>query len=162
MHEAAKLVRTEELMRLLLAKYRLRECAKIMDLSYATVRKWASNADFLNDLKDLSGVVWEDVNHELKTLTVNMQERMAEESEKALGRLIELMNDRTQKGIVNLKAAESILDRNPETSKSSKVSGSIDHRMKIDPMMLIHAAATAGEVDDYKRKQLAENNGEPR
>src|SRR5580765_2014396 len=155
MHEAVKLVRKQELLRYLLAKYTLKECSALMQVSYSTLRKWANNADFLAELKELSGEVWQEVTTELKVLTTSVQERLVEESEKALNTLIELMEDRTQKGIVRAKAAESILDRNPDTSKTSKISGAMQHSLKVDPMMLLHAAATANEVEEFKARVKA-------
>lgn len=159
MHEAAKTVRTLELMRYLLARYTLRESAKLLDVSYQTARKWASEDRFLEELKAASGEIWSEVSSELKKNTVNVQEKLLEQSERALDTLIELMEDKSQKGVVRQKAASEILDRVQETSKISKVntSGQVQH--KFDPIQLLHAAATAQEMEVYRAKQLQEKNG---
>lgn len=151
MHEAAKTVREEKLLRLLLTGYMMRECAKMLQVSYATVRKYASDEEFLRKLKEMSMSIYEEVDSELKLNASQVTQRIDELSDKALDTLETLLA--SDKDIVKLKAADSILDRNPESSKQKKVEQTTNTRF-LDPLHLIHAAKTATEVDEYENRKL--------
>lgn len=144
MHEAAKLVRQEELLNLLLLHIPLKQCAERLHISYQTTRKYASEPDFLANLKVLSSSIYEEVINDLKTEKKTMAEKLTEASEKALERLEVLLNS-TSEG-VQLKAADSILDRTAETARNRKVEGNLQGRFTLDPVTLMHAALTADEL----------------
>jgi hypothetical protein len=167
MHEASKLVRQEELLNLLLMHIPLKMCAERLHISYNTVRKYASEQDFLNSLRQLSQSIYEEVVTDLKTEKKSLQDRMTEASDKALTRLEELLNSQ-QEGIA-LKAADSVLDRNAETARNRKIEGSMSGRFTMDPITLMHAALTANEINQatqpkilpppYEKDASTEQNG---
>jgi hypothetical protein len=149
MHEASKLVKQEELLNLLLMHIPLKECAARLHVSYPTIRKYASEPDFLNSLRLLSGSIYTELVEELKFERKTLQQRMVEASDKALTRLEKLLES-AQEGIA-LKAADSILDRNAESARNRRIEGDMSHRFTIDPLALMHAAQTAEEVDNARR-----------
>jgi hypothetical protein len=152
-HEAPKLVRQDELMNLLLLHIPLKDCAERLHISYSTVRKYASDPEFLNNLRVLSQSVWENVVATLKTEKKTLQDRMLEASDKALTRLEELLDSKGE--AIALKAADSILDRTAETARNRKIEGDFKGRYTIDPITLMHAAVTAGEIlKSQEPKQL--------
>jgi hypothetical protein len=144
MHESSKLVRTEELLNLLLLRVGLKDCAARLQISYPTVRKYASDPTFLGMLQKLSQSIYSDVIEELRTEKKSLKDQLTEASDKALKKL-ELLLESGQESIV-LKAADSILDRNSESARNRKVEGDFNNRFSMDPMMLMHAAKTAEEI----------------
>lgn len=144
MHEAPKLVKTEELLNLLLLHIPLKQCAERLSLSYFTIRKYASEPEFLDKLQSLSRSIFDEVVIDLKTERKTLQERMTEASDKALTKLESLLESAQE--TVSLKAADSILDRTAETARNRKIEGNMTGRFTIDPVLLMHAAATAQEI----------------
>jgi hypothetical protein len=144
MHEASKLVKKDDLTNLLLLHIPLKQCAERLQLSYNTVRKYASEPEFLDSLKLLSSSIYSELIEELKHEKKSMAQRMLEASDKALERLEQLVASQ-QEGIA-LKACDSILDRNSETARNKKIESDISGRITLDPLMLLHAAATAQEI----------------
>lgn len=145
MHEASKLVRQEELLNLLLLHIPLKACAERLSVSYQTVRKYASEPDFLNNLRVLSQSIYDEVVRDLKTERKTLAEKMTEASEQALERLVELIKSESEQ--VAIKACDSVLDRNAETARNRKETIDGNHRFQIDPVTLMHAALTANELD---------------
>jgi len=148
MHEASKLVKQEELLNLLLLHIPLKQCAERLHVSYATIRKYASEDDFLNNLRVLSQSIYEEVVTDLKTERKTLQDRLTEASDKALTKLEELLANSQQESIV-LKAADSILDRTVETARNRKIEGNMSGRFSIDPITLMHSALTAQELEHH-------------
>jgi DNA-binding transcriptional MerR regulator len=148
MHESAKFVRTEELAHLLLMHHSLKECAARLGITYQTVRKYASEAEFLGSLRLLSETIHAEVLAELSCQKKSLAEQMTEASEKALQRL-QMLIDSTQEGIA-LKACDSVLDRVSETARNRKIEGDMTSRLTIDPVTLMHAALTAQELDQVR------------
>jgi len=148
-HEVNREVLRAEMLRLLLGRYRLKEIAKIQKLSYSTVRKYANDPQLMEELKALSNDIYQELDRELKMSNESFNDRIAEASGRALEKLIELIESPSE-GIA-LKASTSLLDRNPETSRMNKIEA--EHHLTIDPMLLVHAAAKAREVDEYDEKQ---------
>jgi hypothetical protein len=159
MHEAPKLVKIEELTNLLLLHIPLKECAARLNLSYQTIRKYASEPEFLDSLRALSSSIYAEVVEELKHERKSLQQRMLEASDKALERLEMLINSQ-QEGIA-LKACDSVLDRNTETARNKKIEGDMHARFTIDPVTLMHAALTASELNTaVNQKQLPAKTGD--
>lgn len=134
-----------------MAGFMLKECAQQMSISYSTVRKYASDNAFMTMLREHSQQVYEQVDAELKASKESIVQRMEEASDKALDTLKELMD--CEQSIVRLKAADSILDRNPQVSRTKRIEANQMHHF-VDPLMLVHSAKTALEVDEYERKKL--------
>jgi hypothetical protein len=137
---------------MLLLRIPLKECAARLGISYATVLKYAAEPEFLGSLRLLSESIHDDLLKELTVKKKSLAELMTEKSQRALERLAELM-DSQQEGIA-LKACDSVLDRVSETARNRKLETDLTGRFTIDPMMLIHAAATAQELDTVNRKSL--------
>jgi hypothetical protein len=154
MHEAPKLVRQEELLNLLLLHIPLKDCAERLHVSYNTIRKYASEPEFLDSLRALSQSVYSDVLETLRTEKKTLQQRMLEASDKALERLEELVASQ-QEGIA-LKAADSILDRNTETARNKRMDIDQHGRFTIDPVTLMHAALTAQELNTVQARVKGE------
>jgi hypothetical protein len=160
MHEASKLVKQEELLNLLLMHIPLKECAARLHVSYVTIRKYASEVEFLNNLRLLSGSIYTELIEELKFERKSMQQRMTEASDKALTRLEALLSS-AQEGIA-LKAADSILDRTSETARNRKIEGDMTNRFTFDPLTLMSAARTAEELGQaYERDTSKVPRSEP-
>src|SRR5713226_4223460 len=155
MHESSKLVRQEELVNLLLLRIPLKECAARLQVSYPTVRKYASEPEFLGSLRLLSQSIYAAVIDELKYEKKSLKDRMTEASDKALTRLEALLESQ-QEGIA-LKAADSILDRNSESARNRRVEGDFNNRFSIDPTMLMHAANTAEELRQAQGRQFEQD-----
>ena len=144
MHEASQVVRKQELIHLLLLRVSLKECAARLQLSYATVRKYAADPQFLGELSLLSKSIYAQVIQELSSDKKSLKEQLTEASDKAL-RKLELLLDSAQEGIA-LKAADSILDRNSESARNRKIEGEMNNRFTFDPLTLMRAAQTAEEI----------------
>jgi hypothetical protein len=104
----------------------------------------------MEELKALSHEVYDKTLKEMVNDEVSLKERIQEKSNQALDVLVKLMEDESQKGIIRVKAADSILDRNEESARNRKVEGDFHQHHTIDPLMLLHAAATAQEIDQAR------------
>jgi len=144
MHEAAKLVRQEELMRLLLCGHMLKECAAHMRMSYWTVRNYAKDPLFLSQLREKSNEIYRRLDAELLSSKEDMKEKLERNSEEALEYMMELA--RTSTGVIKLKACQDILDRDTRVSRTKKIDSDVDHNF-ISPLFLVHAAKVGREID---------------
>src|SRR6266576_971264 len=98
MHEAAKLVRREELMRLLL-------CGLV--------------------LKEKSNEIYKRLDAELASSKEDMQERLERASEEALEMMIEMA--RTSTSIVKMKCLQDLMDRDGRISRTQRVQSDVKH-----------------------------------
>lgn len=142
---AQKVLDDDELLRRLMAHYTLKECAALANVTYHTVCRRARRPEFLEQLRALNAECWSDIDNELRAVNGMMTERIIELSEKALTKLEYLLTDSTDERIV-AKVAIDLLDRNPETSKTTKHVGKVEHT--IHPEMLRRAAMAAQEMDE--------------
>jgi len=158
MHDAPKLVRQEQLTRLLLTGHSMRECAAQMDVHLHTVRKWAREPAFLAALKELSSEVFRRVDEELQSTKENMLAKLEEASDAALDRMLELVGSKNE--IVALKSSQDLMDRNTALSRTKRVEGTTRHDF-LTPLHLVAAAQAAREVDEYERTKgdLPANSG---
>lgn len=144
MHEASKLVRTEELMRLLLCGHMLKECAIHMRLSYWTVRNYAKDPAFMTQLREKSTEIYARLDAELAANKEDMKEKLERASEEALEMMIELA--RTSTGVIKLKSCQDLLDRDTRVSRTKRIEGDTTHDF-ISPLFLVHAAKVGREID---------------
>lgn len=158
MHDASKMVKMEQITRLLLTGFTLKEVAAYTQLSYGTVRAWCKEEQFLIGLKALSTQVYQQVTEELQKMAGTLTDRIASESERALETLAKLMQDDSVNPAVRVKAADSILDRNTEVSRTKKVDAVTSHKF-LDPLYLVGVAKTAQEVEEAQQKRLEEQTG---
>lgn len=131
-------------------------------MSVQTVRKWMKEQVFLDKLKQASPAIYEDVYTMLKADAKDIYTKLTEAADRALDVLMEVMESDGTKPADKLKAADSILDRTADTARNRKVeqSGNIGHTL--DPVLLMHAAATAQEVDVSQQKQKALERPKPK
>jgi hypothetical protein len=144
---AHKMMDDQELMRRLLAHYTLKECAAIFNVTYHTICRRARRPEFLQELRDLSGDTWSEVDHELRATNGLITERIIEISEKALNTLELLMDNTETQPALQAKIAMDFLDRNPETTKTRKIESKVEHQF-MNPRVLIDAAQAAREMDE--------------
>lgn len=152
MHEAVKLVRKEELLRLLLTGHMLKECGPFLNLSYATVCTYARDPNFLSQLKEQSTEIYRRVDEELTASKMNILSRLEEASDRAL-QVMESIMETSKSDMIRVKAAQDIMDRDGRVSRTRRIEGSQAHEF-LNPLTLIHAAKTAREVDQYNAREL--------
>lgn len=148
--EAVRMVRKEELMRLLLAGYMLKECAQQLQVSYHTACAYARQPEFMVELKELSSSVYARVDEELRCSKEQITQRLEVFADKALAELEKMLfSDNAAERVTNpalrAKICMDALDRNSATAKNKKVE--TDNRHHIDPITLMHAARVAQEMD---------------
>lgn len=140
-----QIVRRQKLIDLLLLHLNIKECAERLNVNERTIRRDLAEPGFMEQLRQMSSSIHDEVADEVQGGIVSMQQQIEEASEKALKKLIELLNSEHQ-GLV-LKACDSILDRNAETARNRRIEGEMHNRYTIDPVTLRHAALTARELD---------------
>lgn len=148
MHIAAREVKEQELLRLLMCGYSMKECGVHVGLTYKTIRDYARSAVFLAKLKEMSCNVYERVDAELKNSKDTINARLEEFSEEALEEMF-MMAKRLPDGMVKLKALQDIEDRDPRISRQKRVEGTTAVSF-VDPLFLVHASATARELEAKK------------
>lgn len=144
----------QEILRCLLAKMTIKDIAPTVGLDATTVRKYVKEPRFREMLRQKYPEVYARVDGFLAEQADSIQALLEENSRKALDRLSSLIESDNEN--IALKASQDSLDRFSETSKVQKVEA--EHHLKIDPTFLIHAAATAKEVEQFeeKKKELPE------
>ena len=157
MHGASKLIRTEELLRLLLVGNSLKECATQIGMSYYTIRKYASAEAFMNQLRDMSATIYERVDAELKTSKETILTNLEKASEEGLIAMRELVKG-CKNDSVRMKAAQDLMDRDGRLSRTKKIEGTTQHGF-MNPLTLVHAAKVAKETDEYNTKHNTDGGG---
>lgn len=147
MHVVRRTVKEEELLRLLAAGSDLRMAATELKLSYWTVRKYASTPEFLENLKSMNLQVWSAVDAELQNSKTTKIQRMEQASEIALEQMLTLAT-KAKSEAVRMKAAQDLMDRDPEISRTKRVEGSSEHSF-MNPLTLALAAKVAREEEIY-------------
>lgn len=153
---AQKLLDDQELMRLLLAKYTLKECAALLGVAYPTACAKARRPEFLAQLRDLDKDLYAEVDHELRVVHGALTQRIVELSSNALDRLEQLLNDENTDERLVAKIAMDFLDRNAETSRSTK-SFEKKEISFANPLVLAAAANAAREMDQSTAGPLLES-----
>jgi len=149
---ATKIVRDEALMRLLLQGFTIKEAGQQMRANYQVLCRVARQPEFLLKLREHSGEIAQRMVEELTTSQLTMSQRLEEASERALDEMLQLMGDST--GSLKYKVCQDILDRDVRTSRTKKMdlTGTMKHDF-ISPAVLIHAAATAKELQEFQEKK---------
>jgi len=148
----SKLAKQEECLRYLLTGHSLRECAQLVGVSYNCLTTYVREPKFTERLKALSTEVYAEVDKQIQLTKLAAADRINEISMKALDRMEAII----EKGGDNVayKAAQDILDRNPEVPRNRRVEGELTQRV-FDPAALLHAANVARELDNM------DNGGQP-
>ena len=118
--KAARLAQKEVVLRLLASGLPVYEVAKQTKTSGMTIVKWFRDPVMLERLKELNEMVWADLDAQLKVRATRTFERIQEASDEALDKVLELMHSADSE-VVQMRCAQDILDRDPDTSKTKKV-----------------------------------------
>jgi len=150
-----------ELLQCLLVGMTLREASGTMRASYWKIRKAAKQPVFLLKVKEHSGEIAQRMMDELVTSQVDMAKKLEEASQVALDEMMAMMADLDQPSKLKVNICQDILDRNPQSSRTKRMdlTGAMSHEF-INPAVLIHAAATAKELEKFTTPQLKETNGD--
>jgi hypothetical protein len=152
---ATKIVAEAELLRLVLCGHTLRECAAVMRAGYQNIRKMAKEPSFLLQLREHSGEIADRLTEELTHTQVEMAKRLEEASEIALENMLRMATTMDD-GTLKYKICQDLLDRDPRASRTKRLEASTTHDF-ISPMVLMHAAATAKEIEQYEQRKLDGN-----
>jgi hypothetical protein len=159
---ATRIIREEELMRLLLTGFTVKEAAIQMHKGYATCCHVARKPEFLLRLKEHSGEIAKRLVDELSTSQIEMAQKLEAASAAALEEMMGMM-ETLDTGQLKVKVCQDLLDRDPKSSRTKRIdmTGTMSHDF-ISPAVLIHAAATAKEIEQYQKKgQLPNGDGSP-
>jgi hypothetical protein len=158
--EATRAVAEAELLKYLLIGFTLKEACQQMKCAYGTVRKLAKEPVFLLKLKEQSGEIANRLVDELSRSQVEMAQRLEEASSIALDEMLAMMGELPQ-GNLKYKICQDLLDRDPKSSRTKRMdlTGNMSHQF-INPAVLIHAAATAKEIEKFQSPQIGEQNGD--
>jgi hypothetical protein len=137
-------LRKKEVMKFLLEKNTLKEISVLTGYSYQSIRNYVSDPWFQNELKAYSEETWQYVLKEVGEKQAAIAERVNLISQKALDRMEAIIRDGTDN--IAFKAAQDILDRNPEIPRNKRFEGEVTQKV-VDPAALIHAAAVARELE---------------
>jgi hypothetical protein len=160
---ASRLIRDEELMRLLLTGFTVKEASAQMHKGYQSCCHAARKPEFLLRLREHSGEIAKRLIDELSTSQIEMAQRLEEASAQALDEMIEMMQDLDKPSVLKLKVCQDLLDRDPKSSRTKRldVSGNMSHQF-INPAVLVHAAATARELEQFQaRKEVTNGDNSP-
>lgn len=137
-------VRRQEFLRLALLGLSTKEIASKMGISRITCYEYMKEPEVHNAIKARNAEIWEKLDNEVNNRAMSLVQRIEEMSSTALDR-IEALMDSENDGVA-LKAAVTVLDRNPETSTHHKVD-STNKTLVIDAAMLKLAASAALEIE---------------
>jgi hypothetical protein len=115
-NEAAK----QFLVRMIAEGRSMIECAEALGRSKFTLLKWIKDPSFRIKLKELNEAMYIKLDAELKNRAETTAERIGKASDDALDKLLDLM-DHADSQVVQMRCAQDLLDRNPDTSKTHKV-----------------------------------------
>lgn len=142
----------EQILRCLLAKMYIKDIGRVVGLDQATVRRYIRTETFRETLKAKYPEIYANVDAELGEQHDVISHILEENSRKALEKIAALMDSANEH--IALKASQDAMDRYEETSKVIKSENKTE--VKLDPVFLLHAAATAVEMDKFEpeKKQL--------
>jgi hypothetical protein len=119
-NKASRMAQKEVVLRLLASGIPIHEVAKQTKTSGITIAKWFRDPEMAARLKELNAIVWADLDAQLKVKATQTFERIQEASDEALDKVLELMHSADSE-VVQMRCAQDVLDRNPDTSKTKKV-----------------------------------------
>jgi len=163
-HGAIKEIRRQELLRLLILGYSLKDAASEMKMGYFSVRSTARDPEFILAVKARSEEIARRLGEELVTNQFEMAQKLEEASGKALEEMMSMMGSLEGPSKLKMNICQDLLDRDPKSSRTKRmdISATMSHDF-ISPAVLIHAAATAKEIESFqpKRGALPDGNGNP-
>lgn len=108
------------LVRLLAQGLTLKECSVALHRHMFTIRAWAREDWVREKLRSINDLAFQKIDGELKAKAETTFVRIQEVSDEALNKLLDLMENADSQ-VVQMRCAQDLLDRNPETSKTRKV-----------------------------------------
>lgn len=125
-----------------------KEIAKALNVTKWTVGKYLRDPRFRDLVKAYNDeVLFKRLDEEIAEKTYDHIERMSQLTESALDTMEELLG--TENEAIRFKAAQDLLDRNPETSRMKKVEVNDKDNNPLSPEMLMAMAATIQEEENY-------------
>jgi hypothetical protein len=138
----------DELVRILIRGGTYRQAAELLGFHVTTIAKWTADERFKVKLRRTRSLIFQrtkDVVEEaVEKAEIDIQTTLQEYGREAIGKMRELMHTAEQER-VQLKAAENLADRSPETQKTRKlqIGGGV---MVFTPENMAVAIATAKEI----------------
>lgn len=151
-------VREDEMIRLFAQGLTINDVADYMGIGLQTVRRMVRRRAFLDKLKEYNEGVYEQID---KQLLANKTETFARRVEEAAEEALEQMISLARTGIsenIRFKAAQDLMDREIRTARSAKSDSSAKTAPTINISVLQQAAAVVREEEQYRQKQLEEEN----
>jgi hypothetical protein len=150
-----KELRQEELLRLLLAGYKLKEAAAYLKVTPWTVYRYLRETEFMNALKAANEEIWAQVDAEIKGNKIGIVQRAEEAAQDALEEMIKLAKGARQEG-VRFKAAQDLMDRDTRISRTKRVEGEGDRRPILNAVFLQQAVAAMREEEVVQGERFIE------
>lgn len=98
----------------------IKECSTVLKRHPYTLQKWAGEPGFREKLREINEQAFQRLDAELKRKAEHTFAKIQEVSDDALNKLLDLM-EHADSQVVQMRCAQDLLDRNPETSKTHKV-----------------------------------------
>jgi len=99
----------------------MKECARVLGRSVGALSRWMrTDPEFLPRLKELNVHMYERIDAQIKARAEEVVTRINKASDEALDKLLDLM-DHADSEVVQMRCAQDLLDRNPDTSKTKKI-----------------------------------------
>jgi len=158
--EATRTIVEAELLRFLLIGFTLKECCQQMKCAYGTVRKVARSPEFLVKLREQSNEIAERLTTELASSQVDFARKLEEASEAALEEMLAMMGEIPNASALKYKICQDLLDRDARASRTKRLEANTNMTHDfISPAILIHAAATAKELERFQPKLIEGKDG---
>jgi hypothetical protein len=145
-------LRKEELLRLLLARYTLKEAAAYLRVTPWTVRKYCREKGFMETLREKDEKVWETVEAELTNSKVSIIQRAEEGAALALDEMISLCQSGKSE-MIRHKSAQDLMDRDPRISRTKRLEGDGRSGPVLNALFLQQAVAAMNEEDSLKTQK---------
>lgn len=146
-----KQLRQDEFLRLLLSGYTIREAAAYMKISPFTCFGYLREPDFMARLRERNSAIWQEVDRELKNTKVGIVQKAEEAAQEALEEMIKLCKGSSSESI-RFKAAQDLLDRDPQVSRTKRIEGSGTAQPSLPPMFLQQVMNVIKEEDGSIRQ----------
>lgn len=136
----------QQILRCLLGKMYIKDIGPVVGLDQSTVRKYIRQESFREMLRTKYPEIYAQVDADLQVQADTISHILEENSRKALEKLAALIDSDNEH--IALKASVEALDRYEETAAIAKSETKTE--LKLDPVFLVHAAATAKEMDAFQ------------
>jgi len=141
--EVRKNIKRDELMRLLLQGYTIRECAHSIGMTYTTAQRYVKEPEFREKIKEKSAELNQKLEEELFTQKLTFNQRLSEMADAALDEMERLMVESPAEGI-RFKASQDILDRDGRAPRTARTTG-LHAVVQVDLETLMAAAKAMDE-----------------